>query len=90
MRLEPVCVLQRHRAPAPSRGSGYEPEDPHLYPKDERTARAYPNHARSALNSNSHRCHRFEVAFLRELTSATIHLPLDCFKGGCGYEGLPA
>jgi len=33
---------------------------------------------RANLKSISHRCHLLEVAFVRELTKETIHLPLVC------------
>ena len=31
-----------------------------------------------------HRCHLFEVAFVRGLTRETMHLPLGCLQGGAG------
>ena len=34
------------------------------------------------LNSISHRCYLFEVAFVWELTKETIVLPLGCLQGG--------
>ena len=34
------------------------------------------------LKPISHRCYRFEVAFVWELTKETIHLPLGCLQGG--------
>ena len=34
------------------------------------------------LESISHRCFLFEVAFVWELTKETIHLPLGCLQGG--------
>jgi len=37
------------------------------------------------LQSISHRCYLFEVAFARELTKETIGLPLGCLQGGEGY-----
>ena len=37
---------------------------------------------RANLKSISHRCHLFEVAFVWELTTETIHLPLGCLQGG--------
>ena len=39
---------------------------------------------RANLKSIPHRCHLFEVAFVRELTEETIHLPLGCLQGGVG------
>ena len=36
---------------------------------------------RANLESISHRCHFFEVAFVWELTQETIHLPLGCLQG---------
>ena len=37
---------------------------------------------RANLESISHKCNLFEVAFLLELTRETIHLPLGCLQGG--------
>ena len=37
---------------------------------------------RANLKSISHKCHLFEVAFVSELTTVTIHLPLSCLQGG--------
>ena len=37
---------------------------------------------RARLRSISHRCHLFEVAFVWESTTETIHLPLGCLQGG--------
>ena len=37
---------------------------------------------RANLKSIFHRCHLFEVAFVWELTSETIHLPLGCLQVG--------
>ena len=34
------------------------------------------------LKSISHRCHPILVAFVWELTKATIYLPLGCLQGG--------
>ena len=34
------------------------------------------------LESISHRCYLFEVAFVRKLTKETIVLPLGCLQGG--------
>jgi len=34
------------------------------------------------LESITHRCYLFEVAFVWELTKETIHLPLGCLQGG--------
>ena len=33
--------------------------------------------------SISHRSHRFEVAFVWELSEETFHLPQGCLQGGC-------
>ena len=38
------------------------------------------------LQSISHRCYLFEVAFVLELTKGTIHLPLTCLQGGKADE----
>ena len=40
---------------------------------------------RENLESISHKCHLFEVAFVWELTEETIHLPLGWLQGG--YQG---
>ena len=40
---------------------------------------------RANLKSISHRCYLFEVAFVRELTKETIHLPLSCLQGGATF-----
>ena len=37
---------------------------------------------KSYLESISHRCYLFEVAFVWELTKETISLPLGCLQGG--------
>jgi len=37
---------------------------------------------RANIKSISHRYHLFEVAFVRELTTETINLPLGCLQGG--------
>ena len=37
------------------------------------------------LKSISHRCHPILVAFVWELTIESIHLPLGCLQGGCGW-----
>ena len=37
---------------------------------------------RADLKSISHRCHRFEVVCVWELTKETVHLPLGCLQGG--------
>jgi len=37
---------------------------------------------RANVKSISHRCRLFELAFVWELTKATIHLPLGCLQGG--------
>jgi len=37
---------------------------------------------RANRKSISHRCHRFQVACVWELTKETIHLPLGCLQGG--------
>ena len=36
---------------------------------------------RANLESIAHRCHLFEVIFVREMTKETIHLPLSCLEG---------
>jgi hypothetical protein len=45
------------------------------------------------LKSISHRCHSILVAFVWELTQATINLPLGCLQGGLttpeSWNGLP-
>ena len=38
------------------------------------------------LKSTSHRCHPILVAFVWELTSETIDLPLGCLQGGAVWE----
>ena len=38
------------------------------------------------LESISHRCYLFEVAFVWELTKETIVLPLGCLQGGEPFE----
>ena len=38
--------------------------------------------SRANVESVSHRCHLFEIAFVWELTKETIHLPLGCLQGG--------
>ena len=44
---------------------------------------------RANLESISHRCRLFEVAFVWELTKETIHLPLGCLQGGeCFIDNL--
>ena len=40
------------------------------------------------LKSIPHRCYLFEVAFVWELTSKTIILPLGCLQGGLPYPIL--
>ena len=37
---------------------------------------------RANIESISHRCHIFEVAFVWELTEETMHFPLGCLRGG--------
>jgi hypothetical protein len=43
---------------------------------------------RANFKSISHRCHLFEMAFVRELTTETMHLPLGCLQGGFKVLGL--
>ena len=53
-------------------------------PSTSRTPRAatHPEvDVRANLESISHRCHLFEVAFVGESTKETIHLPLGCLQG---------
>jgi hypothetical protein len=38
--------------------------------------------------SISHRCYPIQVAFVWELSSKNIHLPLGCLQGGCGRARL--
>ena len=40
------------------------------------------------IQSISHRCYLFEVAFVWELTKETIHLPLGCLQGGNAARSL--
>ena len=40
------------------------------------------------LKSISHRCYLFEVAFVWELTTGTIDLPLGCLQGGQGHRAI--
>ena len=44
---------------------------------------------RAYLNSISHRCHLFKVAFVWELTKETIYLSLGCLQGGSVEKNRP-
>ena len=65
-----------------------DPHDPNcsLQRAEERKGGAGQAHPgvelRANLKSISHRCH--EVAFVRVLTTETIHVPLGCLQGGSG------
>ena len=44
--------------------------------------RANLEELRDFFESTSHRCHLEEVAFVRELTNETVHVPQGCLLGG--------